>query len=595
MEFFGVFFISIAFSFLILCNIFGHAYSLSRLLNIKSNLILTNFIIGSLSIIFFSYSINFFFPLKQFITNSLFVFFTTIGLIFIISNFRDYLIQILITSIIVSVITIFSTSYNDYELYHLPYMEIIRKFKIIFGLSNLDFRYAHTAVFQNISAFQYNSLMGIDSYLFYTPILFTISLGFILKKIINTNINEVYFIGLVSTIYFIIHGSRYGSLGNDYPAHILAIISLILFLQIKNNHSNSVSEQFLMLSIILILVLSKFSLIFFIILPIYLILKKKILINLKIIFLIILGLLFLSKNVINSSCLVYPISNLCFQTQWSTHKYSFGSPEIVSIESGAVAKAYLDSNYLNNPDKIKEFKNIFFKDKKNLNNFNNLSENMKKEFFRYHNYKNYSKIVNWFPEYLNSKDFFKLIKNIIFLNLLIYVICYFYFKFSKSSELNSYTFTQYLKKNIFFILFISFNSIFWLISFPQVRFGLSYILVFSLFPTLIKFRNYDISIFKSVLLKYLLILPLIYALYENANRISTSIFIDEFDDVRQSIVILKSKKNFKTIKINESHDLRQPIGGVCSDIEQFCTVFTEQFIGNSRKIHSKYGGYFFIY
>ena len=35
---------------LILCNIFGHAYSLSRLLNIKSNLILTNFIIGSLSI-----------------------------------------------------------------------------------------------------------------------------------------------------------------------------------------------------------------------------------------------------------------------------------------------------------------------------------------------------------------------------------------------------------------------------------------------------------------------------------------------------------------------------------------------------------------
>ena len=88
MEFFGVFFISIAFSFLILCNIFGHAYSLSRLLNIKSNLILTNFIIGSLSIIFFSYSINFFFPLKQIITNSFFVFFTTIGLIFIISNFR---------------------------------------------------------------------------------------------------------------------------------------------------------------------------------------------------------------------------------------------------------------------------------------------------------------------------------------------------------------------------------------------------------------------------------------------------------------------------------------------------------------------------
>ncbi|MDC3150024.1 hypothetical protein OA954_05040, partial [Alphaproteobacteria bacterium] len=148
---------------------------------------------------------------------------------FFIKNLNN-LKSILIIVFAVSFMTILSKSYNDYELYHLPYMEIIREFKIIFGLSNLDFRYAHSSVFQNISAFQYNFLMNKDSYIFYTPLLIVVSLKYIYERIINSNLNSIKIIGLIALIFFLIHGNRYGALGNDLPTHLIAIISLILFL-----------------------------------------------------------------------------------------------------------------------------------------------------------------------------------------------------------------------------------------------------------------------------------------------------------------------------------------------------------------------------
>lgn len=265
---------TILFTFLIFCNVLGHSLLLKKVLRNNQEDLFFNFIVGTLSLIFFSYLINFFLPLNKNITNYFFLIFTLMGIYFFFKQLNNFK-SILIIIFSVSLMTFLSKTYNDYELYHLPYIEIIREFKIIFGLSNLDFRYAHSSVFQNISAFQHNFLMNKDSYIFYTPLLTVVSLKYMYEKLANSNLNSIKLIGFITLIFFLIHGNRYGALGNDLPTHLIAVISLILFIELKEDHNRNEEKNFIFLSIVLLIILSKFSMVLFCLLPLYLIIKKK--------------------------------------------------------------------------------------------------------------------------------------------------------------------------------------------------------------------------------------------------------------------------------------------------------------------------------
>ncbi|MDC0968688.1 hypothetical protein OAS25_06400, partial [Alphaproteobacteria bacterium] len=301
------------FSLLVLINIIGYAFILKRIIKIETTDIFENVIIGAIFLIFFTYLINFFLPLSPIITNSFFIIFTFIGLVSLSKkNVQISYVKIIFLIFILTLITIFSKSYNDYELYHLPYIEILREFKIIFGLSNFDFRYGHSSVFQNISAFQYNSIMGYDSYIFSPVLIFLLSLLYLFEKIYSTSNINIFFIGLVSFIFFAIHGSRFGALGNDYPTHILAIISIIYFLDLKNQKSMDSTKIFIFFSLCFIIIVSKFSLVFYLLPVAYLFYVKKFeifksLSLFRILFLATLTLFFFTKNIINTSCLIYPI------------------------------------------------------------------------------------------------------------------------------------------------------------------------------------------------------------------------------------------------------------------------------------------------
>lgn len=312
---------TILFTFLIFCNVLGHSLLLKKVLRNNQEDLFFNFIVGTLSLIFFSYLINFFLPLNKNITNYFFLIFTLLGIYFFFKQLNNFK-SILIIIFSVSLMTFLSKTYNDYELYHLPYIEIIREFKIIFGLSNLDFRYAHSSVFQNISAFQHNFLMNKDSYIFYTPLLTVVSLKYMYEKLANSNLNSIKLIGFITLIFFLIHGNRYGALGNDLPTHLIAVISLILFIELKEDHNRNEEKNFIFLSIVLLIILSKFSMVLFCLLPLYLIIKKKIILNFKILILILISFFFITKNYINSSCLIYPVPKLCLNSYWSIDKYS---------------------------------------------------------------------------------------------------------------------------------------------------------------------------------------------------------------------------------------------------------------------------------
>ena len=580
------------YSFLIFVNIIGYAFLLKKIIKINTSDVFENFILGALLIIFFSYFINFFLPLTSILTNIFFLIFTLIGFFSLWS--KDIKIsykKVFVLMFFLTLITFYSKNYNDYELYHIPYIELLRKFKIIFGLSNLDFRYGHSSVLQNISAFQYNSLMGNDSYIFFPVLLFLISLNKIYEKIFNTDSTIIFFISLVSFIFFAIHGSRFGALGNDYPSHILAIISIIYFLELKSQKKLEVSKTFIFFSLCFVIIVSKFSLVFFSTLAIYLLLNKKLKIikllsPLRIFFLLILTLFFFTKNIINSSCLIYPIPNLCFETSWSVDKYSYSSPETISVISSIHVKNYWHSDHLLKPEVRRDFELNLLSDNKTNDEYLNLNDHAKKQFLNYHFYKDYLNFNNWTQFYFKDSDFYKLLKDIILLNFLLLVIALLVFrKKNKNLLFRTVTTLSFIKESSFFISFSIITFILWFLNFPQLRYGFSYCLIFFLLPKLFIFNKFEISYVKESLnktIKIVFSIILIYVLYANSLRIYLNLNNKDLISGTSNIVPLFRNHGYRTLDIG-GYELRQPIY-LCSNIEQLCTVFTERFIDADRVI-----------
>ena len=585
---------SLIFYFLSCLNIIGYSsLFIKPYFKINRYCLFSNFIFGSIGIIFISYSLNMFFPLNQYITNSFFIIFTIIGSIkFKKLIFKNLKILFFLISF-ASLITVLSRSYNDYELYHLPYMELIRSFKIIFGLSNLDFRYAHPSVFQNISAFQYNQIMRVDSYIFYTVSLFAVSLFYLYRIFKKSQSNIIFLISFVSLIYFLIHGNRYGALGNDLPTHLLAIISIIMWLQINTHSYYFRTKQLLFLTIITILILSKFSMIFFILLPLSLMFKKKFIYEKNLLFIFLVGLLFLIKNIINSSCFVYPIPKLCFNTNWSVNEISFGSPLTISTQSSASVKAYMESDYFLDPSIKNKFIIKKLEDKKFTEKFYELSQSEKQELIDYEFYIKYLDNNIWMKEYFKSKEFKKFFEKIILLNLIIFLLIFFIKKKNKKEKSRKNLFLIIIKENLFFFSFLTFNFLFWFFNFPQIRYGISYILLFFSIPACLYFGNFNKKLaFKTF--NIVILIAILYSVFFNFLRlVNYSENKDFILPQENQIVPVSEVKKFKKYEF-ENIVLSQPLKGVCSNQVPLCSVFSERFLATGRKIVTNKFNYILI-
>ena len=109
---------------------------------------------------FFALLINFFNPISELVSS----FFILLGIFIIIRNRnvflkKKYIIFCFLSSIIIFLLITSSNVYRpDAGLYHLPFISILNNEKIIFGLSNLHFRYGHTSILQYTSAI-FNNLI----------------------------------------------------------------------------------------------------------------------------------------------------------------------------------------------------------------------------------------------------------------------------------------------------------------------------------------------------------------------------------------------------------------------------------------------------
>ena len=122
---------------------------------------------------FFSLLLNFFTPLSQNI-NSIFL---ILGFLLVLKYKKNYFNKKYIIFCIYSAVIIFllicsSNVYRpDAGLYHLPYTKIINDEKIIFGISNLHFRFGHISIIQYTSAIFNNILFRENGIVFPSSII----------------------------------------------------------------------------------------------------------------------------------------------------------------------------------------------------------------------------------------------------------------------------------------------------------------------------------------------------------------------------------------------------------------------------------------
>ena len=133
------------FSYLFFCaiSVIGYGYLTIKFLKIDNNFFNIGEIglLGFFSIFGISLFVHFFIPLYQYLNLTVLLigilfflnFFNQIKKNFLINNYLYYLIPIILLPSIIVIRT-----HADYEWYHLPYINYLNNFKIIFGLANFS-------------------------------------------------------------------------------------------------------------------------------------------------------------------------------------------------------------------------------------------------------------------------------------------------------------------------------------------------------------------------------------------------------------------------------------------------------------------------
>ena len=434
-----IFFSILAVIILTPCGYIFTKHNNNNIINLSNDLIY-----GLILISFITLLLNFFFPLNI-IVNSLIL---LLPLLIFFKNLKIYysfnfLKFIIFNSIIVFLLIAKSNIYRpDAILYHLPYTGILNNEKIIFGLSNLHFRFAHISIIQYFSAFFNNFIFGIKGISFSIAIIASaIIINFLahLNHYLKHRKFNFHFFYLFSILIFVAYKmNRYGEYGNDAPTHFLFFFLISEIIISFNDKKVYFNANIFILAVFI--VLNKITMAFAIFLP-FIFLKKnelfKVFIKPKSYFAVIFLFLWVLKNIAVSGCAIYPISKLCFQNlEWT----NINQTKSVSQENEAWTKGWPD------------FKNT-----------KNISQN------------EYSKKFNWINTWATThlKKINKILLPYFILLILIYSIIYFKFKEKKIKQNNIHN-----KKYFLLIILMVIFSIIWFLKVPVYRYGYSYFVSF---------------------------------------------------------------------------------------------------------------------
>lgn len=400
-------------------------------------------IFGILILGFLALFINFFISLDLIINTSIFFLLIIFFLKYILNNInkaKGLIIDILIISIIAA-LSIYLSNINrpDAGLYHLPFTKILNDSKIIFGSSNIHFRFGHISLIQYSNAINFNIIFKEKGILIPQGLLIFSTLYFFGKEFFlkikkkDLNIDTIFI--FICFGFSVLNYNRYSSFGNDAGGNILFIFLIYKTFNLIRKKIINNEDIILLLFVALFCFAQKSFLIFSFLIPFFLFLKFyknefiKIFYSKDFLILFFLFSILFLKNVIISGCLIYPSQVTCFKNlSW----YNNDTTSREEIMAEAWAKDWI--NYKNKIEPEKYIKNF----------------NWIKTWYENH----FQIIIKKFSQFL------------IFLFILFFLLI---FAPNKNEENKINT----IEKKIFNILTItcSISFIFWFIKFPLYRYG----------------------------------------------------------------------------------------------------------------------------
>lgn len=425
--------------FTFISNVFFYSYgNLIKFENFSNKIknINDRSIVGCIFISFLALVVNFFIPLSS-LFNS---FFLIIGICtFFIIRFRSFtkkeFTYLVFSSLIASSLIVYSNiNRPDAGLYHLPYINILNEYKIIFGLSNIHFRFGTISIIQYLSAINNNLLFKDLGILIPLASLVSFFIIYFFNNVLkvfkgNKSISLENIFSFFIIIFIAYKINRYSSFGNDALAHLSFFYLVSKLLSNKQHNINFISL------IAVFTFLNKSMMIIALLIPVLIFFKKFEFKNFKIFYSFAAIFLFfwLLKNIVVSGCVIYPVKQTCIESlKWTDIK----EVEVESLSGEAWSKDW--------PNRIEKSLTM----------------------------EEYIKNFNWKKTWINNhgKHFLKIILPylllIIFLNNIIR-------SKNKKSEEN----IHYENPNLKILIFASFiGTIIFLIKFPLYRYGYSYLI-----------------------------------------------------------------------------------------------------------------------
>lgn len=503
-------------------------------------------ILGCIFLSFLALILNFFLPLNKEVNTILLL----IGIIFLLfkrkNNFKKKeILYIVLTSVITSALLIYSNvNRPDAGLYHLPYVSFLNENKIIFGLSNIHFRFGTISIIQYLSAINNNFIFKDIGIVIPLASIVTFFIIYFFNMVLNIirdldNISHANIFSLFIIIFISYKINRYSSFGNDAVAH-LSLFYLISKLLEKKKPCLS------FISLIAVFVfINKTTLIIVLIIPLYVFLKDVTYKNLKVLysFSAFFFIFWIFKNVIISGCLIYPIKQTCFNSlNWTDMK---------EIKTESISGEAWSKDWPNRADKKISMEE-------------------------------YNKKFNWFSSW--SKKHGVIIFNIIIPYFLFCLIIFYLIRSKKKSkELILLSENQLLKP----LLFFSFIGILiFFTKFPLYRYGYSYLISF--FILVINFACFKIdrkSLIKTS--KFILIFCIIIFSGKQLQRYAKNI---ESDYIWPRIYSYGNNEKVNAKKIFFKNDMIiYQFDGLCMYSKSPCSTYK---LKNNLKIENKFSYYF---
>jgi len=460
-------------------------------------------IFGLFFLCFISILFHFFIPLNNIF--NLVILFLGITIVFYFNDLKEkyFTLEYFLILLIITPSLILFEYHADYFWYHLPYVNLVNDYKIIFGIANLNDNLGYGHIWYDLLAI-FNLPFFDTKYLSILSILFLSFFLIFLKDIfLKSNQNVIKLFAFFSFCFVCLNYSNSKDFGSEIQGNLIYIIiclSIIKYYFIQDRKYKS----YLILNILLLLyfaILIRTNAIIFIPLVLIFLFHNfksfiKTILNYKLFysFLFLFFSLYVLKNFIITGCFAYPIYFTCLENiEWGVGtehaKLRFYH---LSSQSKGYLLYLLNQNFIENIFDYYNFRvnNNFISPEKYLNDYNWL--------------------VNWWKYEYDINRFLNIIYFFIFSSVIIIL-----FNFNK---IRFYEIFISIRKYSFTIILFALPIISWLFLLPQTRYG-GYAIIFSISCLLATIFFYKVKKINLIPFFIIFALSMSYFGYKNVDRI----------------------------------------------------------------------------